>query len=125
MLERVVNNEETNLSRRVRSSVLDDDMVWIYVNKNPVSWYIQLSSCFFSLNPKRLKLAEFHSASRNLMTILQVPSRKPYGRKGAPSCYEESQYTKGRGLERYLLCLTSLIRNSMGNVSVEMSELKK
>ena len=59
------------------------------------------------------------------MTILQVPSKKPYDRKGAPSCYEESQDTEGRGLERYLLFHTSLIRNSMGNVSVEMSELKK
>jgi hypothetical protein len=59
------------------------------------------------------------------MTILQVPSRNPSDRKGAPSCYEESQYTKGHGLERYLLCHTSLIRNSMGNISVEISELKK
>lgn len=34
MMERLVNNEETNLSRRLGSSVLDDDMVWIYVKKH-------------------------------------------------------------------------------------------
>jgi hypothetical protein len=59
------------------------------------------------------------------MTVLQVPSRKTSDRKGAPSCYEESQYTKGHGLERYLLCHTSLIRNSVGSISVEVSELKR
>lgn len=31
ILEHFVSNEETNLSRRLRSSVLDDDMFWIYV----------------------------------------------------------------------------------------------
>jgi hypothetical protein len=34
ILERFVNNEETNLSRRLRSSVLDDDTFWRYVQKH-------------------------------------------------------------------------------------------
>jgi len=34
ILERLVSNDETNLSRRLRSSVLDDDMFWIYVQKH-------------------------------------------------------------------------------------------
>jgi hypothetical protein len=34
ILERLVSNDETNLSRRLRSSVLDDNMFWIYVQKH-------------------------------------------------------------------------------------------
>jgi len=34
ILERLVSNEETNLSRRLRNSVLDDDTFWRYVQKH-------------------------------------------------------------------------------------------
>ena len=66
ILERLVNNEETNLRRRLRSSVLDDDMLWIYVQKHRelmhpiVMWIFLLESdkakvsrvpqCFMELN---------------------------------------------------------------------------
>jgi len=42
------------------------------------------------LTATRLKLEEFPNASRNLMTILQEPFRKPSDRKGAIRCYEVS-----------------------------------
>lgn len=66
ILERLVNNEETNLSRRLRSSVLEDDMLWICVQKHRefmhpiVKWIFILESdkakvsrvpwCFKELN---------------------------------------------------------------------------
>lgn len=65
-MERLVNNEETNLRRRLRISVLDDDMLWIYVKKHRelmhpiVKWIFLLESdmaevcrvpqCFKELN---------------------------------------------------------------------------
>ena len=63
-------NEDTNLSKSLRSSVLDDGTLWMHVQKlqEPIH---PLSSVFFSFNFARLKSAEFHRASRNVTTTLQ------------------------------------------------------
>jgi hypothetical protein len=61
------------LSKCPRCSVLDDGLVSINLY-NSRSGYNLLPTGDFSLNSKRFKSAEFHNASRNVITIIQVPS---------------------------------------------------
>jgi hypothetical protein len=83
--ERFVSNEETNLSSRLRSFVLGDDVFWIYVQKHRelIQPFVKL---IFLLESEKAKVSRVLQYLSNLMTALQVLSRKPSDRKGAPSC---------------------------------------